>query len=106
MSASPIPDWIPLDAWSGFIEMRKKIKKAPTDRAIDLLIMRLAKMAEEGQNIQAVLEQSTMNNWQGVFDVREEKRVIPRPSNQPLISALGKAGQATANNALEWLEGQ
>ncbi|MGA1554268.1 MAG: hypothetical protein ACO35I_09655, partial [Burkholderiaceae bacterium] len=37
----PLPDWIPTDAWDGFVEMRVKIKKPMTDRAIKLAVGKL-----------------------------------------------------------------
>lgn len=99
-----IPDWIPADAWAGYVDMRKKIKKPMTDRAVQLAIGTLEKYRDAGQNIGAVLDQSTMNSWQGLFEVRE-RRAEPRPNQRTVYPSLGKFGQATANNAQDWLEG-
>lgn len=99
---SALPDWIPLPEWEGFLAMRKKIKKVPTDRAIELLIMKLEKLRADGEDVGAVLDQSTMGNYQGLFPVRQDKR--PAPVAGPNMSRLGKVGQATANNAMAWLE--
>jgi hypothetical protein len=100
-----IPDWMPMPEWEGFLAMRKKIKKVPTDRAIELLIKRLDEMRLGGEDIGQVLDQSTMNNYQGVFPVKpQDRRQVQRPAG-PDMSRLGKAGQATANNAMDWLEG-
>lgn len=102
---SALPDWLPRPEWEGFIAMRKKIKKAPTDRAIELLIMKLEKLRADGEDVGAVLDQSTMGNYQGLFPVRQDQRQAPPRSTGPDMSRLGKAGQATANNAMDWLEG-
>lgn len=99
---SELPSWLPLPEWEGFLAMRKKIKKVPTDRAIDLLIKKLDGYRAAGEDIGAVLDQSTMNNWQDVFQVRQDKRQAP--ASGPNMSRLGKVGQATANNAMKWLE--
>lgn len=97
-----LPDWLPLPEWEGFLAMRKKIKKVPTDRAVGLLIKKLDGFRAAGEDIGAVLDQSTMNNWQDVFQVRQDKRQAP--ASGPNMSRLGKVGQATANNAMAWLE--
>lgn len=99
-----LPDWLPLPEWEGFLAMRKKAKKPPTEHAIGLLIKKLDKMREEGENVGEVLDQSTMNNYQGLFPVRRDQRPVARCTG-PDMSRLGKAGQATANNAMDWLEG-
>lgn len=98
-----IPDWIPQDAWQGYLDMRRKIRKAMTDRAVQLAINTLHRLKEQGQDIGAVLDQSTMNSWQGLFAV-VERRSEQRPNQPARFAALGKHGQATANNLQDWLE--
>lgn len=68
--ASEIPDWINQESWDGFVEMRKKIKKPLTDRAKKLTIRQLYDMKQSGQDPGEVLDQSTRNSWQGVFEVK------------------------------------
>ena len=58
----------------GFAEMRKKIKKPLTNRAEELLLHRLDEMADDEAGKIAILNQSIMNCWQGVFPIKEEKR--------------------------------
>lgn len=65
-----LPDWLPIDAWNGFLEMRRTIKKPMTDRGKELAIEKLKKLLDAGQNIEAVLNESTMNNWQGLFEIK------------------------------------
>ena len=98
-----IPDWIPSDAWSGYVEMRKKIKKPMTDRAMQLAINTLNKLHNEGNDVTAILDQSTMNSWQGLFPIAE-RRAEARQSQSSRFPSLGKHGQATANNLQDWLE--
>lgn len=66
-----LPDWIPLETWAAFLEMRKKIKKPPTAHAIELLIAKLDKFRKAGQDVQAILEKSITSGWQDVFELRE-----------------------------------
>lgn len=99
-----LPDWMPAEAWAGYVEMRKAIKKPlKTDRAMNLAINTLERLRADGNDPGAVLDQSTLHGWQGLFAVREERRSTPRG---PQLNQLGKHGQATANNALDWLEGK
>lgn len=70
--ADPLPDWIPLPAWEGFLEMRKENGKSPTPRAIELLITKLEKLRSNGHDPGAVLDQSTLNNWTGIFELKDQ----------------------------------
>ena len=62
-----LPDWLPLDAWTGYLEMRKAKKKAPTERALDLVLIDLAKFRADGHDVGAILDASTLNGWTGVY---------------------------------------
>lgn len=87
-----LPDWMPLETWQAFLAMRKKIKRAPTDHAVELLIKKLDRFRANGQNIQAVLEKSITSNWQDVFEIHEKQAFVnkydvahvttPAPPNQ------------------------
>jgi uncharacterized protein YdaU (DUF1376 family) len=68
-----LPEWMPLETWYAFLEMRKKMKKPPTEKAVELLIAKLKKFKDAGQDIQAVLEKSITSGWQDVFEVKENK---------------------------------
>lgn len=94
-----LPLWIPLDAWNGYVEMRKKIKKPMTSRATELRIKDLEAFHAQGFDLVQILDQSTANNW---TDLYEPKDKTPRASGNKLAQ-LGKQGQATADNAQQWL---
>tara|TARA_R110000782_G_C14796815_1_gene411423 strand:+ start:583 stop:1359 length:777 start_codon:yes stop_codon:yes gene_type:complete len=81
---SALPDWVPVSQWDGYMEMRKAIKKVPTDRAVELLIASLDKMRAAGQDIGAVLDKSVANNWTDVY---------------PIKPGYATAGQATAKQS-------
>lgn len=63
-----LPDWMPLDAWEGFSEMRNRIKKPMTHRAKGLIVASLGKMRERGIDVKDVLDASTRNGWQDVYE--------------------------------------
>jgi uncharacterized protein YdaU (DUF1376 family) len=70
--ALPLPEWIPQKSWDGFLAMRKRQKKPVTDEAIPLAIKKLARLRDAGHDPGQVLDQSTLNCWQGLFEVRAE----------------------------------
>ena len=66
-----LPSWINTDTWNDYVEMRKKIRKPPTERAKILAIRYLTSMRELGHDPNAILEQSIMNSWQGLFELKQ-----------------------------------
>lgn len=97
-----LPDWIPEDAWNGFIAMRKAIKKPITAEGLPLAVKKLESLRATGNDPRAVLEQSTMNNYQGLFEVKVSNQARGSPSQGH--PQLGKAGQVTAANAQRLIE--
>ena len=83
-----LPDWLPHEQWGEFVKMRKTLKKPMTDYAQRLMIKRLDAMREQGQDVQAVLEQSLLRSWTDVYAVKEpmpsgtQVRVIPQPGDR------------------------
>lgn len=67
-----LPDWIDPNVWKAFEEMRKKIKKPMTERAKELVVLELDKLRNRGHPSNDVLEQSTRNCWQDVFELRDK----------------------------------
>lgn len=57
-----------------FQEFRKKIRKPMTDRAVELLIINLNKLASDDETKIAILNQSILNSWQGVFAIKEDDK--------------------------------
>lgn len=69
-----LPDWMPEESWNGFLEMRRRIKKPLTERARALIINELDRLRASGNPPGEVLDQSVMNCWQGVFQLREANK--------------------------------
>lgn len=58
-----------------FIKMRKAIRSPMTSNALKLMLGKLDKLSlnDDSPNIRiAMLEQSIMNSWKGVFEIRED----------------------------------
>ena len=66
-----LPDWISVMAWNGFVEMRQKLKKPLTEHAKTLAVARLVDFRDRGYDPTAILENSTMHCYQGLFEPRE-----------------------------------
>ena len=61
--------------FDSFLDMRVKLKKPMTEKAIELLKSKLEKLAPEDEQTQIeILEQSIMNNWQGVFPLKDSAK--------------------------------
>lgn len=77
-----LPDWIPAEIWADYVAMRKINKKPMTARAMEIAVSTLDKLRKQGHGPAAVLEQSILNSWQGLFPVRsqEEKRGFTKQS--------------------------
>ena len=67
-----IPSWIPSEEWDAFVEMRKVVKKPLTEHGKKLAIGKLEKLKEKGHDPADVLNQSVMNNWKGLFEIKEK----------------------------------
>lgn len=65
-----LPDWVPREAWEGFEEMRRKISKPMTDRARKIALGKLAELKSEGHSPELVLNQSVMNDYQGLWPLK------------------------------------
>lgn len=74
-----LPDWVPADAWNGFVEMRVKKKKPMTDRAAKLIVAELQKLKEQGYSPGAVLDQSTKKNYDDVYPLKTTQAAPPQP---------------------------
>lgn len=68
-----LPDWVPPDAWAGFVESRRRLKRPLTPHAATLIFAKLSALSLAGHPPGDVLDQSTMNGWQGVFKLKGDE---------------------------------
>lgn len=66
--ATELPDWIDPEAWAGFEEMRRKVKKPLTDRARKIILKKLVEFRSKGHDPTEILDASTEHNWISVFE--------------------------------------
>lgn len=62
------------DAIYEFINMRKIIKKPLTKRGLELVIKKLYKLSTNVDEQIEIINNSIMNNWQGIFPLKNETK--------------------------------
>ncbi len=73
VSTFVLPSDIPETEWEAYDEMRRKgrASKSWTDRARQIAVNELRKLAEAGHPPGDVLNQSTLNGWAGVYPLKD-----------------------------------
>ena len=61
-----------ITAINDFMEMRTKIKKPMTERALELLLNKLSAMADTEEEKIALLEQSITNSWLSIYPLKHD----------------------------------
>lgn len=81
-----VPEWVPVDAWTGFVDMRRRERHPLTPRAAKLVLSELDKLRAAGHEPGAVLDQSTRNGWRDVFAIKADRKlaVVGGGGYQPL----------------------
>lgn len=120
-SANPKPDrpQMPFasqrfsDAWDGYLAMRTKARKPPTDRAVELVLAKLAAMGEPAAI--ASLDASTVAGWTDVYPPKAGSQTIAEKSQATIMSRTERpeplrdfirrrSAEATASRATETTE--
>jgi len=55
-----------------FVKFRKQVKKPMTDYAVKLLKKKLDSITSKPEEQIAILEQSILNGWQGVYPIKDD----------------------------------
>ena len=74
-----IESWIPLEAWNGWIESRKKKKSPVIGRSLTIAVNKLKKWHEENYDLTVILDAATFGNWQGLYLPKDESGQIIKP---------------------------
>ncbi len=94
--AGVLPDWLPLEAWHAFLDMRKKIKKPATDYAQTLLVKKLAAFYANDLDPGVILNQSIMNGWQDLYAPKEASTAYRGAGGRPPVADQNRANNAEA----------
>lgn len=65
------PEWLPVVSWNAFVDSRKKLKSEMTPEAAKRLVTELGKLRTRGNDPEAVLNESIMRGWRGVFPLKD-----------------------------------
>lgn len=68
-----VPEWLPLEEWNAYLEMRVGKQKKATDRAKAIAIGKLQKYLKAGHDIASVLDNSTLNSWVDLYEPKENR---------------------------------
>lgn len=74
-----------------FVEMRKAIKRPITARGLELAVKKLQQMTSNIAEQMDIVNQSTMNSWQGFFPLKrldERQKHAPKGSTQELLDKM------------------
>lgn len=74
-----LPDWLPVESWEAWVEMRKETKKPLTDHAKQLAIEKLEKFHRDGYEVKAIVDAAVLRNWQGFFIPKDEGGNLLQP---------------------------
>jgi hypothetical protein len=97
-----IPDWMPIDCWQGWVEMRKQRKRPLTDRAKTRAINKLEALHTAGHDIGELLDRSTINGWLDIYEPKGTKNAgnsasTAEPTNPMVRAVIASQARRTAN---------
>jgi hypothetical protein len=68
-----LPAWIDKEAWAGYVDTRRAMKKPMTARAELLILKELFALKANGQDPNAALDQSALHGWVDVYPVKDKE---------------------------------
>ena len=74
VSIMELPEWLPRDAWTEFVEHRRETKKPLTERAAKTNLKKLSQFRSKGQDPRAVIDQTIAAGWTGLFEVKTGRK--------------------------------
>ncbi|CAK0755089.1 hypothetical protein CCP4SC76_2580016 [Gammaproteobacteria bacterium] len=98
-----LPGWIDPQTWHDYETHRKALRKPLVNGSIAHVLRDLEKLRAQGHDPNAVLSQSIVRGWVGVFPLHEDSQPKTQPQSRPEDTRLGPAGRATLQAAERWL---
>lgn len=95
-----LPEWVPSDSWRDYEEMRQRIRKPMTDAARQLAVTKLEELRVDGHSTKAVLDQSVLHSWQGLFELKGTN------AQAPAAKGNGQQAPTKAVAYFEYADGQ
>ena len=90
------------EMWTDFVQHRKDIKKPLSSVAEKRMLSRISRFAEQGHNVNAMLERSIVNGWQDIYPEKlETKHQSHRIADIPEMPVIDKdAARAAVKEAM------
>lgn len=79
--ARSFPDWLNVEAWEAWREMRKRTKHELSPHAEKLALGKLDKFRAKGHDPTEILNQSTFNDWKDLYEPKENQHGNNQRSN-------------------------
>lgn len=96
---SALPEWLPIAAWRSFVDARALMRKPMSLNAQEIAVKRLTKFRAAGHDVEAILESSVMNGWQGLFAPSESRHAAASVNSDDKPAWALRAGFKTRFDA-------
>jgi len=81
--APVLPEWIPKQTFEEYLEMRRKMRKPLMERSFSRFFSHLKRLCEVSRATpEQILDQSIINSWQGIFELKTGGTNVNRPSGR------------------------
>jgi len=96
------PLWLPIEAWQGWVEMRKQRKRPLTDRAKTRALTKLEVLHLAGHDINELLDRSTINGWLDIYEPKGKTNAgnsqhATEPTNPMVRAVLASQAKRSAD---------
>jgi hypothetical protein len=75
---SELPDFIDAELWQHYEQHRKEIRKPLKPTTTIFILKKMARFHKAGLDVNACIEQTLENGWQGIFEVHVEQEKLPK----------------------------
>ena len=105
-----LPLWLDMEAWVGWIEMRRAMKRVPfTERAQRIAMRQLEGWHAQGYDVGYILDEATLKGWRGLFINERTPRVHVRQELEPMTphikAILEKVNEAERGAKQRFIQG-
>lgn len=81
--APVLPEWIPKQTFEEYLEMRRKMRKPLMERSYSRFFSHLKRLCGTSRATpEQILDQSIINGWQGIFELKTGGTNVNRPSGR------------------------
>lgn len=92
-----LPEWLPLEAWTAYLEVRKQRKAPNTSRPLNMLLTELERLKSLGFDPAKVLDQSTLKGWKSVYPLKVDLMAVSEEPKGRLCDYCTKTSTGQVN---------